>query len=83
MISIQMHDVVALLKDTKTQFFPNGRDILLKKGQIGTVVEEYNGGEAFEVEFSDNDGQAYAMVTLKAENLMVLYDQPVELAIAS
>jgi len=82
MTRIQMHDVVALLTDTKTQLFPNGREILLQRGQIGTIVEEYDGGAAFEVEFSDNDGQTYAMVAIKTENLMVLYNQPVELAVA-
>ncbi len=27
---------------------------------MGTVVEEYHNGAAFEVEFSDNNGQTYA-----------------------
>jgi hypothetical protein len=30
------------------------------------------------VEFSDNAGRAYAMVALTADQLMALYDAPVE-----
>lgn len=32
----------------------------------------------FEVEFSDDKGRAYASVALKAEQLLVLYYEPVE-----
>jgi hypothetical protein len=32
----------------------------------------------FEVEFSDNDGHTYALVTLKSADVMVLHHQPVE-----
>ena len=30
------------------------KETILLRGQMGTVVEEYNNGEAFEVEFCDN-----------------------------
>lgn len=39
------------------------------------IVEEYEPG-VFEVEFSDLDGHAYAIETLNANQLMVLYHQP-------
>ena len=48
-------------------------EILLPRGQVGTVVEEYNNGTAFEVEFSDVNGQTYALVSLTAEQVMLLY----------
>ncbi|EHJ11092.1 hypothetical protein CWATWH0003_4129 [Crocosphaera watsonii WH 0003] len=51
--------------------------IILPKGQVGTVVEIYKNGEAYEVEFSDNNGQTYALVTLTSEQLICLhYEKP-------
>jgi hypothetical protein len=47
----------------------------LTRGQIGTVVEhlESEGDFAALVEFADTDGQAYAIVPLKPEQLLVLH----------
>ena len=47
----------------------------LTRGQIGSVVEhlERDGREALLVEFSDDQGQTYAMVPLKPEQLLVLH----------
>jgi hypothetical protein len=47
----------------------------LTRGQIGTVVEhlESEGEFAELVEFADTDGQAYAIVPLKPEQLLVLH----------
>ncbi len=44
-------------------------------GQIGTVVEVLRRGaeEALLVEFSDSDGQSYAMAVLKADQLIPLH----------
>lgn len=47
------------------------------------MVEELGDGEAFEIEFSRPDGQAYAMVAIRAEQLLPLYHEPVYLAAAS
>ena len=62
-------NVVALTED-----LPERR---LYKGQVGTVVETLGPG-AFEVEFSDDQGHAYASVALKAEQLLVLHYEPIE-----
>ena len=43
--------MVALMKDMPAQRFPLGGQILLRRGQVGTVVEELGDGEAFEIEF--------------------------------
>jgi hypothetical protein len=77
---MQIHDIVALTVDTKATLFPTSQPILLRQGQIGTIVEESDNGTAFEVEFADSDGQAYAMLTVLANNLMVLHEQPILLA---
>ena len=49
------------------------KETILLRGQMGTVVEEYNNGEAFEVEFCDNNGQTFALVSLESEKLILLY----------
>ena len=65
---MKLLDVVALLEDLP--------ETGLYRGQVGTIVEEYE-PEVFEVEFSDTTGRAYAIETLKASQLMVLYHQPI------
>jgi hypothetical protein len=49
-------------------------DRKLTRGQIGTVVEhlEREGEHALLVEFSDEQGQTYAMVDIRPDQLMVL-----------
>ncbi len=67
MNSIQLLDVVALIADLPG----NG----LLRGQVGTVVEMLAPG-VFEVEFSDDQGRAYAQLALKEQQLLVLHYQP-------
>lgn len=67
--SINPFDVVALTEDLPERG--------LRRGQVGTVVEIL-APAAFEVEFCDNEGRTYAMLGLKAAQLMVLHHQPVE-----
>jgi hypothetical protein len=72
---IHMHDVVALLEDTPAEHFETGRPLLLRRGQIGTVVMTYD-GTAFDVEFAAPDGRTYALLPIRAERLMLLRDRP-------
>jgi len=44
----------------------------LRRGEVGTVVDVWKDG-AYEVEFSDETGQAYAFIALAADKLMPLY----------
>ena len=69
--TIKLLDVVALAEDIP----PRG----LYRGQVGTVVELL-APDVFEVEFSDDDGRTYASLALRAEQLLVLHYQPLELA---
>jgi hypothetical protein len=48
-------DLVALTADRDTTHFETGQPIRLLKGQVGTVVMEYD-DQAIEVEFANNDG---------------------------
>ena len=72
---IKMHDVVALMQDVRTKHFESGQPVLLRRGQIGTVVMTYQDG-AYEVEFADRDGRAFAILPVKPDQLMVLHDTP-------
>jgi hypothetical protein len=60
-------DVVALLVD-----FPDQR---LARGQVGTVVEQLS-DEILLVEFSDDDGRAYAIAPCAQADLLVLHYVP-------
>ena len=70
-----MHDVVVLLEDTRTKHFETGQTLMLRRGQVGTVVMTYD-GSAFEVEFAGRDGHAYALLPVAVEKLMPLKDTP-------
>jgi hypothetical protein len=66
---IKLLDVVALTVDIPEKG--------LVRGQVGTIVEELAPG-VYEVEFSDtSSGQPYAMLALKAEQLLALRYAPV------
>lgn len=67
--NIKLLDVVALLEDMP--------ELNLYRGQVGTVVEQYEPG-VFEVEFSDFNGRAYALETLQAKYLMILHHSPLK-----
>ena len=72
---IKMHDLVALLHDVRTKHFESGQPLLLRCGQIGTVVMTYADG-AREVKFADRDGLAFAILPLRADQLLLLHDTP-------
>ena len=67
--AIKLLDVVALTED-----IPKHN---LKCGEVGTVVEILSNGEAFEVEFSDDNGQMYKCLSCPASQLKVLHQEPV------
>lgn len=60
-------DAVALLADRPAD--------KLARGQVGTVVEVLDENTAL-VEFSDDDGRAYAIVPSPVSELMVLRYEP-------
>ena len=70
-----LHDVVALLEDLPAQHFETEQPLLLRRGQIGTIVMTYD-GTVFEVEFADPEGRAYALLPVPAGRLMRLRDVP-------
>jgi hypothetical protein len=63
-------DVVALLEDLPQHG--------LVRGQVGTVVDVFDG--AYEVEFSDDEGRTYAELSLTPAQLLVLHHRPLRAA---
>jgi hypothetical protein len=61
---IKLLDTVALLED-----LPERK---LKHGEVGTVVEVL-APDVYEVEFCDDEGQTYAELALRSDQLMVLH----------
>jgi hypothetical protein len=67
MLKFKLNDVVALTKD-----LPEHN---LLKGQVGTIVEIHK-KDFFDVEFSDDLGKTYALLTLKSTQLTQLHFSP-------
>jgi Domain of unknown function (DUF4926) len=63
----QLLDVVALLEEVPEASLP--------RGQVGTVVESLD-PETVLVEFSDDEGRAYAIVPVPVGALLSLHYQP-------
>ncbi len=63
---IKLLDTVALLED-----LPERK---LKRGEVGTVVEIL-APDAYEVEFTDDDGQTYAELALRREQVVLLHNR--------
>lgn len=61
--TLSLHDVVALLEDLP--------EYGLRRGQVGVIVEAWT-PDVYEVEFADVNGVAYAMVSVRAEQLLLL-----------
>jgi Domain of unknown function (DUF4926) len=60
-------DVVTLLAEQRAE--------RLKRGQVGTVVEALDDATVL-VEFSDDEGQAYAVTPCPRDRLLVLHYEP-------
>lgn len=59
---IKQYELVALIDD-----LPN-----IKSGSIGTVVEIWNNGDGFEVEFLDDNGKVIDCITLSKKQIRQL-----------
>ncbi len=70
---LNLLDVVALKTD-----LPQHN---LLAGQVGTIVEIL-ATDIYEVEFSDDDGQTYAMLPLHSQQLLQLKYHPANSAVA-
>ncbi|HVG29275.1 MAG TPA: DUF4926 domain-containing protein [Pyrinomonadaceae bacterium] len=64
MDEIKVLDVVAVTEDVPEHG--------LRRGEVGTVVDRWKDG-VFEVEFSDDTGEAYAFAALRSDQLLLLH----------
>ena len=76
MSQIQEYDLVVLDKDTPATHKETNQPILLRKGQVGTVLMDFE-NKAYLIDFADQEGITYAMETIPAEQLIPLLYQPV------
>ena len=70
MNSLKLLDVIALTVDLPEEN--------LWCGQVGTIVEIYENGKAYEIEFVDTQGNTYGLLTLYPQQIMQLHYQPTE-----
>lgn len=64
---LRLLDVVALTADLSEH--------ALQRGQVDTIVKEL-APSVFEIEFSDNEGRAYAFAAVEARHLLKLRHAP-------
>ncbi|MGL6342788.1 MAG: DUF4926 domain-containing protein [Waterburya sp.] len=76
MSQIQEYDLVAIDRDIPATHKETKQPILLRKGQVGTVVMDFD-GQAFLIDFADEQGITYAMETVPVEQLIPLLYKPV------
>jgi hypothetical protein len=78
MSQIQEYDLVVIDRDIPATHKETTQPILLRKGQVGTVVMDFN-GEAYLIDFADREGITYAMETIPTDRLISLLYNPVAL----
>jgi hypothetical protein len=71
MSEIELLDVVALLEDVPKYH--------LRRGEVGTAVEQL-APHVWLVEFSNNDGETYALLELATSQMMKLHYEPALIA---
>jgi len=72
--SIKLLDTVALLEDLPARN--------LKRGEVGTVVEIL-APDVYEVEFCDDEGETYAELSLRGDQLVLLHNRGESLKIVA
>ncbi len=75
MNEIQEYDVVALIEDTQAIHKETKQLILLKRGQVGTIIMSFD-KKAYLIDFADSQGNTYAMETVSSSKLMHLIYKP-------
>jgi len=75
MNNIQDYDLVALTEDITAIHNTTHQPILLRRGQMGTVLMSFN-QQAFLIDFTDQNGQTFAMETVDSSKLLRLISEP-------
>ena len=72
---IQEYDLVALTEDITATHKTTHQPILLHRGQMGTVLMSFD-QQAFLIDFTDQNGQTFAMETVDCSKLLRLISEP-------
>jgi hypothetical protein len=78
MSQIKEYDLIVRDRDISATHKETKQPILLRKGQVGTVVMDFD-AEAFLIDFADEQGTTYAMETISAEQIILLLYKTVAL----
>lgn len=75
MNTIEEYDLVALTEDVMAIHKATHQPILLRRGQMGTVVMSFD-HQAFLIDFTDQQGNTFAMETIESVKLLRLITEP-------
>ena len=75
MNEIQEYDLVALTEDAIATHKVTHQQILLRRGQMGTVLMSFD-QKAFLIDFTDQEGNTFAMETIETVKLLRLINEP-------
>jgi hypothetical protein len=78
-MSIHEYDLVALTEDVSALHKDTKQPILLRRGQVGTVLMIFE--KACLVDFTDAQGITYAMETVPVNQLLLLLQEPEMLSV--
>ncbi len=76
MMTLHEYDVVALTDGIQAIHKETSEPILLRPGQVGTILMSFDDDRAYLVDFADAQGNTYAMETVSSEKLMQLVYEP-------
>jgi hypothetical protein len=71
--TIDVNDQVVLTTEVEGISFDTKRRVQLHRGQVGTIVEVYQDGRAFEVEFTNAEEDDHVLMTLRPEQIMKIH----------
>ena len=75
MNTIQEYDLVALTEDLTATHKVTHQPILLRRGQMGSILMSFD-NQAFLVDFTDQQGNTFAMETVDYSKLLQLIHEP-------
>ncbi len=75
MNDIHEYDLVALTEDAIATHKVTHKQILLRRGQMGTVLISFD-NKAFLIDFTDKKGDTFAMETIEPVKLLRLINEP-------
>ena len=81
MAELQEYDLVVLLVDAPTMHKVTREPLMLRRGQVGTVLMQLEEGACL-IDFADQQGETFAMEVVESTHLLKLIHEPV-LAVAS